>query len=252
MSEARGCLAVVADGSTDREVMSQLVCCALTKDDAASVDPAFADIVLLQRQTIRNIVDKYWEHASRSGDYGLLSAHALEFVGNVVAMLHGAVADLEMETGRSSGAQDVLVVSTDCEKQLASPDLYLEAEWAIVLPRLLWLTVERFYHVRAGSGFAISNLPLILPVAIFPSTDMLVAAAKVGLWGAFDQHGKSANELKRELYGVTELRALPPEAFKTKALDTLTPSAIPAIHKHIPESRLFLQILFWHRARQSS
>ena len=233
-------LGVIADGPTDREVLAKLVRCTVGGTGESDGPNRFSDIVLLQRQTIRHHVDKLWDEASRSDDYRIVSGHARTFIGKVVAVLHGSIDEFKNEVGRDIEGQDLLIINTDSERVLRSKDTYLEEEWGGSLSRLLWAAVEKYYHIRASHSHLIGALPLILPLPVFPSTEMLVAAAGASPYGAFTYHGKKPHELKRMLYGQDF-------GFGQLALDSITPESIESIYAHIPEARLFLRILFWSR-----
>ena len=233
-------LGVIADGPTDREVLAKLVCCTIGDASESDHPNPFTDIVLLQRQTIRHHVDRFWNEASRSDDYRIVTGHARTFIGNVIAMLHGSIDEFKNEVGRDIEGQDLLIINTDSEKVLRSKDTYFEEEWSGSLSRLLWAAVERYYHIKASHNHPISALPLILPLPVFPSTEMLVAAADTNPYGAFTYHGKKPHELKRILYGQDF-------GFGQLALDMITPESVESIYAHIPEARLFLRILSWNR-----
>lgn len=233
-------LGVIADGPTDRQVLAKLVRCTVGGASESDHPTPFTDIVLLQRQTIRHHVDRFWNEASRSDDYRVVSGYARTFIGNVMAVLDGSIDEFRREVGRDIEEQDILIVNTDSERPMRSKVAYFEEEWCGSLSRLLWTAVEKYYHIKVSHNHPINALPIILPLAVFPSTEMLVAAADANTYGAFTYHGKKPRELKRILYGQDF-------GFGQLALQAITPESVESIYAHIPEARLFLRILSWGR-----
>ena len=233
-------LGVIADGPTDREVLKKLVCCTIGGTSEPDDPTPFAKIVLLQRQTIRHHVDKFWYEASKSDDYRVISGHARTFMGSVIAVLDGSIDEFRREVGRDIEERDTLIINTDSERPLRSQDAYFGEEWCGSLSRLLWVAVEKYYHVGKSRSYTIRTLPLILPIPVFPSTEMLVAAADTNPYETFTYYGKKPHELKKLLYGQDF-------GFGQLALDMITPESVESIYAHIPEARLFLRILSWSR-----
>jgi hypothetical protein len=93
--------------------------------------------------------------------------------------------------------------------------------------------------LRTKQGYKRQDLPVIVSMVTFPSTEIIVAAAR----GEKSIHGKKAKELKQLLYGKTDLRKLGENEFQEQALDFITPESINDIFKAVPESRLFIQTL---------
>jgi len=88
-------------------------------------------------------------------------------------------------------------------------------------------------------GYGKENLPLIIPIVPFPSTDILIAVAS----GKARYYGKNARDLKKMLYDTTDLRTIGIEDFEELALRHITSERINLIFERIPESRFFVNFL---------
>ncbi len=232
-------LGIIADGPTDREILAKLVCCTIDSTSESDDPNPFTNIVLLH-QTIRHHVDKFWNEASKSDDYRIASGHARTFIGNVMAVLDGSIDEFKREVGRDIEERDILIINTDSERVLRDKHVYFEEDWPANLSKTLELAVEKYYHVKARDGYLLPHLPLILPLAVFPSTEMIVAAAETNPYETFTYHGQRPHELKALLYGQDF-------GFGQLALGTITPESVERIYAHIPEARLFLRLLSWSR-----
>jgi hypothetical protein len=144
--------------------------------------------------------------------------------------------------GRHISNKDIIILNTDAERKLANADRYFD-EWAAILPKLVTYGIERFYHYLAIEGYNFEYVPLITPLLLFPSTDILIKAAKSADGSNFAGYAKSPSQLKMELYGTTDLRRVTPDQFKIKALKFLTREGLGSIYRHLPEIRFFLHII---------
>ena len=76
-----------------------------------------------------------------------------------------------------------------------------------------------------------------MPLATFPSTEVLVAAAR----GELNKHyGKNPREWKMLLYKTEHPQD---EQIEQEALDYITPETIDYIFNDLPEARFFIQTL---------
>jgi hypothetical protein len=73
---------IVGDGATDLEIFKKLVDCILSGSHTNYVE--------LERQTLRDHIDKYWSAASSSNAYYLPAKHALTLQNEVTNVLDGA------------------------------------------------------------------------------------------------------------------------------------------------------------------
>jgi len=234
-------LGIIADGSTDQEIIARLAKCLLENADPA--ESSLEEVML--GQSLYDYTNTFRIKASQTRDYSFCSKHALDLRNGIVTVLLAAIAEFQSKIPRELRDCDLLVLHTDAELVLSSPEKYFE-EWAVVISKIFLIAIEEFYHKTSQRGWQWEHLPLVVPLVPFPSTDILVAAAKTENSGTFGFHGRKAREIKIALYGVDDLRHLREEELKQKALDFITPAACKAIYRHIPESRIFLRTLAWN------
>jgi len=243
-SPSRFYAGIVADGATDGEILSALVQQALS-GDSRNLRPT--ETIFLEPLKLRHFVDKFWDGFDREARPDLACKAATDLSQDVLGLIFKAVDALKVRIGRPCCCKDLLILSADSEKPLRRRDDYFSDRlWA--LPRILWGAVERYYHSMASRYYQIDKSPLIIPLVTFPSTDIIIAAARTADDGRFDGHGCRARELKMRLYGTDKLRQLRRQDLQKKALRFLNSTGITRIHRHIPETRLFLHILSWHGA----
>jgi hypothetical protein len=152
--------------------------------------------------------------------------------------LHGAFAEFEKEVTEVSN-RDIILLTADSEHTLTTPDEYFK-DWRFSISKILVGGIETFYGVKAIQGYKHEDLPLVIPLVTFPSTEIFIAAAK-DLIGK--KPWKNPGELKQLLYGTKNLQTLREEDLQSKALDFITMESIGRIFYHVPESRTFIQTL---------
>lgn len=234
-------IGIVGDGSTDREILWKIVQSVLEESDTNSLS---LEPVMLPEQSIRDYVDDFWKEVAQNGGCGFPGDPARNLTNNVIDTLRGAFEDLQAAAERPLTVYDMLLFSTDSEKSLTQSERYFD-DWAWILSKILFGAVERFYHLKLRDGFYPEYLPMIFPLVLFPSTEIIVAAARTPPGVKFNGRDKSARQLKREIYGTDVLYSLTDGKFEREALDYITPEGIRLIYQYVPESRLFLQMLSW-------
>lgn len=233
-------IGIIGDGATDRDIILKLITCILNAND---IQQEHFSYKILQRQKIRDHVEKFWFEASRNNnDYSLSSNHSKTLINSIVSTLWGAFEDFQSFVGRGLSSRDIIIINTDSERKLTNAERYFE-EWASSLSKLVIYAIDRFYHYQATRGYSFENSPLIAPIILFPSTDILVVAAKSVDGAYFSGYGMNAGELKMKLYNSKDLRCLTPDEFESKALKFLTREGLYSIYRHLPEARYFIHTI---------
>jgi hypothetical protein len=217
---------VIADGPTDRRILFKIVECFIP----------CVNKIELTRLKFRSAIDDYWS-ASNTNNFWFPNESAKNLSSDVLRILLSAFKEFGSHVGGLT-EDDILIASTDSECYLANSDKYFDS-WAFSLTKIFISGVESFYHTMLRQGRGKENLPLIIPIVPFPSTDILIAAAR----NMSGYYGRKPNELKTMLYGNDNLRTIPPEDFEDKALKYITSDSINLIFKNIPESRPFINFL---------
>jgi len=235
-------IGIFSDGVTDREILLKIAQCVL---EGIGTNNLSLEPVMLPRQSIRDHVDKYWVESKNCDKCGFPEKSAREELKDrVVNTVDGALRDFQAKAGRKLTTYDMLLFSTDAERYLTQSERYFD-DWAWIRSKILLGAVEKFYHFKLREVFYPEYLPMVFSLVLFPSTEIIVKAARTASGVEFNGRNKSARQLKREIYGTDDLRSLPDVKFEREALDYITPEGISAIYRHVPESRLFLQMLSW-------
>jgi len=227
----------VADGSTDHLVVFKLATILLTVPGStirtehvelsqSLVDPMGRFRANLKTATATGFADK---PIGKLGD-------------DMLDVLISAFGEFSNRTARAIGCHDVLILNTDAELRISPEDKYFDP-WAQAITKVALTAVERFYHRKCREGYEFDHLPHIVPLILFPSTEVLVAAARLTLPQRFEIRGHTAKELKEKLYGTTELFRISPDQFDELALSYLTHERCRNVFRYLPEARLFFRSL---------
>jgi hypothetical protein len=234
-------IAIISDGSTDREIFGRILQVIINVYQPRNS----VSIIKLHRQNIRDHMEDYFTNLSNLTDYSLKSKNVNDFIDKIANTIFGAISDFESILGRNANNSDLIVLNTDTERYLFSPDEYFK-NWALMAPKVVLAGIEKFYHIQSIKGYDFENQPLVLPLIIFPSTDILILAAKSKPGYSFNGFNRKAHDIKQEIYGVTDLRRLSNDELDKKALVYISKDGIKSIYNRIPEIRVFIQTLVWY------
>lgn len=227
---------IVADGPTDQEIMARFM--------KSLLEPAGQYEEVLIGEKLSVYMAPFRQKASRTGEYGLFDKPAIKLRKAIVNVIHSAVGEFRDAIGRELSHSDVLLLSTDAECPINSPQEWHEIERIVVMCRTFDGAIAEFYNAP-GNRLNWEYLPLVVPLVLFPSADVLIAAARSDYDVSLEFRGKKAPWLKQELYGCCDLRQLRPDDLEKKALSYLTFDACKQIYSSVPEARMLLRTLTW-------
>ncbi|MEW6348126.1 MAG: hypothetical protein AB1646_03635 [Thermodesulfobacteriota bacterium] len=236
------CVGIVGDGPTDRQVVERLVTCLLS--DLGGEVLIFH---YLDELTLHDDMDRFFRKASKQSDYSLSDEPAQRLRSAAFDLLLTGVGMLQQRLDRSLSNLDVLVLHCDAESFLKSPDQHFSEPWALAAVVSVHNGIEWFYHTQSEQYVPNECVPLIVPLVMFPSTEIIVAAAKTPMGVSFRSRGKSAADLKLDLYNEADLRNLSKQEFEQLVLQHITVDACGSIYRHVPETRAFFRVLSWNR-----
>ena len=237
-------IGIIGDGPTDSKVIGRLAECIVSYGHSKT-----PQIIELRRQNIRDAVDRYWRDTSKSNNYQIRGEAGKRLQGQVFAMLRTAVEEFRtLAKCDNLSWNDLVVLSTDAERHFGSTDTYFE-DWAFHLPKILMAAIEQLYHQLIQRGYEWNYIPTIVPLPLYPSTDIIIAAAKNS---SRSFHNLPARELKKLLYTVSDLNLLSPEEFDRQALDHLTEDSLGRIFRYIPEVRFCIHMMLWRGSNADS
>ncbi len=232
-------IGIIGDGPTDLRVIGKLAECILSY---GQIDPITSEIFELRQQNLRTPVDRYWDRATREENYHIASEAGKRLQKDAVALLWRAIEELKaLASCDSLSYKDLIVLSTDAEKRLNTIDGYFE-DYAIHLAKILMVAVEKLYHQMVEWGIERRFIPTVVPLPLFPSTEIIVAAAKDN---GHSFRGRTARELKSLLYNVHDMALLSLEDLDRQALAHITTDSLDRIFRFVPEVRYLVQTMIW-------
>jgi hypothetical protein len=235
-------IAIMRDGFSDYCVIKYFVSAVFKHHYQLELkDDNFFDMESLN---ITDAVAKYVSNSDKKKDCGLYTQHAEEFKTRIVKVLYAASVKFKRERKDAGFSnKDILVMYSDAEKMLKDKHNYFK-DWAYTLNAVLRLSVETFYDTMVRKGFNYENLPLILPLILFPSSEILAASCMFDFNRENFRELKAKPALKQKVYGTDNI----PSAIKTGKLDEvlsnfIVPESLKDVYREIPESRKLIQIL---------
>jgi hypothetical protein len=234
-------IAIIRDGFSDYCVLKYFVSAIFEYHYSAKLtEDNFFD---LEQLNISNAVAKYVSKSAEDKNYGLYSKNADQLRSEITGILFTALKKFEREKEVGLCNKDILVINSDAEKILKHKHNYFN-EWAYILNGILWFAIEKFYEEMVKKNYTYENLPLILPLILFPSSEILVASCMYDFNRGNFRELKAKPDLKCKVYNTDNI----PKAIQTGKLNEvlstfIIPEAIKDIYKEIPEARKFIQIL---------
>jgi len=233
-------LGIIADGPTDQEIMARFL--------KSLVEPAGPCEERMIGKDLSVPMSQFRKKASNTNQYGLFTDPAIKLRKAIVSVIHSSVGEFKDGISRGLCHSDVLLLNTDAEWPIKAQNEWHEIERIAVIYRIFDGAISEFYNAP-GNRLNWECLPLVIPLVLFPSTDVLIAAARSV---SFEFRGKKAPWLKEKLYGCSDFTQLRPEDLENKALRYLTYDACRRIYSSLPEARMLLRILTWPRGPLTS
>lgn len=146
---------------------------------------------------------------------------------------------LLQQNSETSEHTPLLILYTDAEMVLKEKRHYFDYSY-FGLVDALDHCVQRFIEKQLLYGYALADLPIIFPLVLFPSSEIIPAAAM-----ELDGLRKlKALELKSKLYDTEEIISAFQKGTLQKCLDTyLTPNHLPHITREVIEIRKLYQLI---------
>lgn len=176
-------------------------------------------------------------------DWWKAKENKLEWKNKIAEKFHRALISAYQEWCEKSGEisyRDYLIYHLDSERLSKNVENIIKG-WGREIIEALWRGVDLFYFRYGQICRDLLLLPKIVPLLLFPSTDILGAVcARIS-----DYREKQASDIKRELYNTSNLSRLSEEEFKQK-LEAIFPRNREDFLRHmrdIPEIyRILLMI----------
>lgn len=242
-------IAVIRDGHSDYCVIKHLIISIFKCH--CSVELQEDNFFEFESLNISQSLQKYLNKASKENDYSRYSDHAEELKDRIFQVLHTALGKILKETEIPLSNQDILILSADTELILdphnRRKDDIIKATISN-LDGVIWSAIEDFYDKMLTYGHSYTDLPLILPLILFPSSEILVASCMYDFRQQNFRALKPKPDLKQKVYETDSI----PEAFENGKLEEVlsmyvVPETLNDIYREIPEARKLIQILSYCR-----
>lgn len=234
-------IAIIRDGYSDYLVLKKFVSSIFECHKSLRLeDDVFFDLDSL---TIHDIMTRYVDGASKNNDYTLHSSDAIQLRKDISSVLFTALKKCEKDMGSWLSHKDIIILYTDAESVLKAKHNYFK-EWAYTLNGVLWMAIEEFYNTMTEHQYDYENLPLILPLTLFPSSEILVAACMFDFDKENYRSFRAKPTLKQKVYGTDNIPKAIIDGNLTEVLATyVVPDSPKEIYREIPEIRKMIQIL---------
>lgn len=230
-------IAVVRDGGTDFAVIAQFIRILLEKHGIYLIENAILE--LQPDLNFREDVDKYFRSTK---NYELFEPQAKILRDAIFDKILSAFYKFQDEIPRGTlYHRDLLILYTDTERVLSQNQDYFK-EWAYSIQQNFYMAIDQFYDRIISRGYSYLNLPLILPMVFFPSSEVLVVVSE-----NTPHRSKKAKELKELMYGETNLSKFDEEEFKEMALKNITSDKLEKIYQELPEIQKWIQFIAFYQ-----
>lgn len=233
-------IVIVGDGFSDYLVIRKFVKCLLQKHKNETLeDSSFLDLKSL---SIHLSLVKYIDKVKLSGDYSYHSKEAKDLIDKLIATYFTCYKKFQIEFDEVSN-KEVIIINADSESLIGSRLNYFE-DWAYSLKGLVDYSIEIFYDKMVESGYSYEYLPLITPLILFPSSEILVASCIYNNGTDALRKLNPNPALKTKVYGSSSIDEVIKSGELYNVLDTyITSDSINEIYREIPEARILIHSL---------
>ncbi len=165
-----------------------------------------------------------------------------KFSNIIILKIFTAFTSMSREFGGTTN-KDILVLYSDSEKLLVKDENYF-TDWAYSIRQIFDYSIDKFYHKISKEGYSYNNIPLIIPMILFPSSEIIVASCMYDFDKENIRELKPTPALKEKVYGFSNI----PEAFDNNAIEEtintyLVSDNLNEIYRLTPELRKVIHIL---------
>lgn len=225
---------IIRDGATDFKIIKKLVS-EIARTESMNLKFHEIDFAKLDKAT-----KEYFKKARQSSDYNIFSQHAKKLKGSIFLLLN-KVFEYYLNNFEIS-SKDIFILHDDIDIKLDQSENYFK-EWAHSVIFIFQLAIQEFYNEKVKE-YSFENLPLILPLLFFPSTEILIIAFKNKNTNKFEnERKKEAWNLKQAIYQTTNLHSLSDSDLEKYALNYIKYDSLNIVFNSLPEIRNFLIIM---------
>jgi hypothetical protein len=240
-------VAIIRDGYSDFLVLKKFITSVFQHHHLIELE----DDNFFEFQSL-NITNSLSEYLSKSylENHSLFGDFASEFRRQISQVLFTAVRKFAKEKEFDLSNKDILILNGDAERILGSKQKYFE-DWAYSINSIMWLAIEEFYNKMVEQGYDYLQLPLILPVILYPSSEILVASCMDDFDKTNYREFNAKPALKQKVYDTDSIPVAIENGTIKEVLDTFViPETLSKVYKDLPEIRKFMHILTFEVRKQ--
>ena len=241
-------VAIIRDGYSDFLVLKKFISTIFQHHHLVELgDDSFFEFD--KPLTITDALSNYIRKAPLE-NFDTFGTFATDFRREISGILLTAYKRFEKEKNTCLTNKDILILNSDAEKTLGIKHRYFE-KWAYSLYSVLWLTIEEFYNKMVEQGYDYLQLPLILPVILYPSSEILVASCMDDFDKTDYRNFNAKPALKKAVYDTDNIPQAIENGTVKQVLDLyVIPENLSKVYKDLPEVRKLMHILAFAVCKQ--
>ncbi len=233
-------IAIVRDGCSDFLVLKKFISVIFEQHHFITLKED--NFFEYENLNISNVLSTYIAKAHLE-NYSLFEQSAVEFRKEISSILFIAVQKFSKEKEFAFSNHDILILNGDAEKILGEKEIYFE-NWAYTINNIINLAIEEFYEKMVQNAYRYDQLPLILPLVLFPSSEILVASCMYDFKKDNFRKLSAKPALKQKVYETEHIH----HALETGKLNEVLELFVATenlsnIYHDLPEVRKLMQIL---------
>lgn len=232
-------IAIIKDGSSDFMVLKSFISSIFSNElNITLSDKNFLDLEELQ---IGEAIEKYIDKSNKTNELNINGKHANNLKNTVISVLYAATKQHVFSN------KDIIILNGDAEHKLINNENFFK-NWVRRVYAVIYLSVDEFYSKMNSQGYSFQDLPVIIPLILFPSIEILVAACYLSDKEKKNIRKLRANpDLKVKVWNTDNI----PEAIENgKIMEVLKlcfpnndTSSLKEIYDEIPEVRNLIHTL---------
>jgi hypothetical protein len=226
---------ITRDGGSDFLILKSFISSVFLNERSIQLsDGNFVD----SEMNIGGSIGKFLDAKNKSDDIKRQRIKELE--NRIMQILHTIIS-------KGVSNKDVVILNADTENKLERKEKYYEENWINQFYLTVYFAIDKFYERMIEQGYNFDNLPVIIPLILFPSIEILVAACYLSESDKKLMRNLKPNpDLKQKIWKETDMKRAIENGKVSEVLEicfTGKNDSLKDIYKYIPEARNLINIL---------
>jgi len=233
---------IIRDGYSDFLVLKSFISSIIYAEQNVKLnDDDFTDLEDLK---IGESIKRYLDKKNNNGEDNEEDKEAKKLENTLVTVLTVALKDKGLTN------KDILILNADTEYILTKKEDF-HKDWVRKLYCVIHSAINEVYRIMVEQGLNFKNLPIIIPLILFPSIEILVAACYLSENQKNDMRKlKAKPDLKNKVWGTDRIGSAIESGKMQEILELCFSNGSDSfndIYKDIPEVRHLIHILSYPR-----